>query len=338
MPSIKVKTRFGKTDFKYTISTPNNPNAKSIEKNLPTLFFIHAVYFAHDVYHLQFADPRVRRFNLVAFDLRQHGETTGDKLPEGYGQREATEDVAKLMDALKLPACHIVGMSLGTIIALQMAVSYPEKVASLFLISPLGIEEPPDIAAGRKEIHDCWCEAFTDSTGGKIDESALMDAVYGGLQLAFSNKSSTLISALIKNTLPPARKNWGPKGLVQHRIATLDIFVNRTSHSKEALSKINVPITLVHGLDDVAYPLEYTLEQEKQMRDAGINVKVAKIQNGAHFVAVDYGIEMNPVLHDHVMDAVKTDVPPAPADAVSPWDARLRKNGWIPGDVSDEDY
>ena len=32
-------------------------------------------------------------------------------------------------------------MSLGTIIALQMAISYPEKVASLFLISPLGLEE-----------------------------------------------------------------------------------------------------------------------------------------------------------------------------------------------------
>ncbi|KAJ8094855.1 hypothetical protein AAF712_009608 [Marasmius tenuissimus] len=334
MPSIKVKSSTGKTEFKYTISTPTNPNAKSIDKNLPTILFIHAVYLSRDVYHLQFADPRVRRFNLVAFDLRAHGETSGDKLPQGYGQIEAAEDVTKLMDALKLPACHIVGMSLGTIIALQMAISHPEKVASLFLISPLGLEEPADIAAGRQEIHDCWIEGFPD---GKVDEAALLDAVYGALQLAFSNKSSSLITALVKTTYPMAKKNWGPKDFQTYRTATLDFFLNRTSHTKETLSQIKVPVKLIHGLDDVAYPPEYTLEQEKLMKDAGVDVTLIKIPNAPHFVVVDYGVEMNQVLHDHVVGAVKTTVPPQPKDAVSPWDAILRKNGWVPGDDSDEE-
>jgi len=33
----------------------------------------------------------------VALDHRGHGETSGDKPPEGYGQVEAAEDVAKFM-------------------------------------------------------------------------------------------------------------------------------------------------------------------------------------------------------------------------------------------------
>ncbi|KAF9265895.1 alpha/beta-hydrolase [Marasmius fiardii PR-910] len=335
MPSIKVKSSTGKTDFKYTISTPSNPNAKSIDKNLPTILFIHAVYLSRDVYHLQFADPRVRRFNLVAFDLRRHGETTGDNLPQGYGQKEAAEDVAKLMDALKLPACHIVGMSLGTIIALQMAITYPDKVASLFLVSPLAIEEPADIADGRQEIHDCWCASYN---GGKLDETAQLDAVYGAMQLAFSNKHSTLITALIQSTYPKARKNWGSKDLTQYRIATLDFFINRFSHPKEDLSKIKVPVALVHGLDDVAYPLEYTLEQEKLMKDAGMDVKLTKVESAPHFVVVDYGVVMNQVLHDHIMDTVKISVPPQPVDVVSPWDVMLRKHGWVPEDASDDEH
>ncbi|ESK91575.1 alpha beta hydrolase fold protein [Moniliophthora roreri MCA 2997] len=334
MPSIKVKSSTGKTEFKYTISTPTSPNAKSIDKSLPTLLFIHAVYIPRNVYHLQFGDPRLRRFNLVSFDLRTHGETTGDKVPPGYGQKEAAEDVAKLIDALKLPACHVIGMSLGTIIALQLAVSYPDKVESLFLISPLGLEEPPEIAAGRTEIHDYWVEGFQDN---KIDEMELLDAIYGSLQLAFSNKTSSLISALVQVLYPTAKKIWGPKDFDAYTTSTLDFFTQRKGYSRQELSKIKAPVKLIHGLDDVAYPIEYTMEQEKLMKDAGLDVTFTTIAHAPHFIVVDYGLEVNGVLHDYVMKYAKGSVPPAPSDAVSPWDAQLRKAGWVPGDMSDDD-
>lgn len=46
----------------------------------------------------QFCDPRLRRFNLVSFDMRGgHGKTSGDKVPSHYGQDEAAEDIVKLM-------------------------------------------------------------------------------------------------------------------------------------------------------------------------------------------------------------------------------------------------
>ena len=46
---------------------------------------------------------------------------------------------------------------------------------------------------------------------------------------------------------------------------------------------------------------------------------------------------MNQVLHDHIVDAVKGTIPAQPKDVVSPWDAMLRKNGWVPEDVSDDE-
>ena len=45
----------------------------------------------------QFEDPLIRRFNCVALDLRSHGRTMSDALPEGYGAEEAAEDVALFM-------------------------------------------------------------------------------------------------------------------------------------------------------------------------------------------------------------------------------------------------
>jgi pimeloyl-ACP methyl ester carboxylesterase len=47
-------------------------------------------------YTAQFGDPSIRRFNLVAVDLRSHGETSGP-VPEGYDQEMATKDVIAFM-------------------------------------------------------------------------------------------------------------------------------------------------------------------------------------------------------------------------------------------------
>ena len=88
-----------------------------------------------------------------------------------------------------------------------------------------------------------------------------------------------------------AKKNWSPKDFLTYRIATLDFFLNRSGHSTATLSKIRVPVKLIHGLDDVAYPLEYSLEQEKLMKDSGVDVTLTQIPNAPHFVVTDYGVK-----------------------------------------------
>ena len=45
----------------------------------------------------QFEDPQIRRFNCVALDLRLYGRTTTEDIPEGYGAKDAAEDVALFM-------------------------------------------------------------------------------------------------------------------------------------------------------------------------------------------------------------------------------------------------
>ncbi|KAJ7668005.1 Alpha/Beta hydrolase protein [Mycena rosella] len=334
MPQIKIKSIAGSGNFHYTISTPKNPSAKSIDKKLPTVLLIHPVYIASELFQLQFADPSLRRFNLVALDLRSHGETSG-KVSPTYSREEAAADIVKFMEALRLPPCHFVGVSMGSCISMQVAISYPEKALSLTLISPLPLTEPPDVAEGREEIHDCWVEAFK---GSKVDQTALLDSVCGALQLGFSGQQTSLISALTARALPHALKNWGPTHLVEYRIATVDFFTKRTAQTAAAVSKIVCPVKLIHCGADIAYAIEYTAEVLKLLQENGVNAQIVEVPGAIHFGNVSHAKEINAQIHDSVIqNSPGMTIPPAQATVVSPFTAALMKVGYDNDEDSDDE-
>ncbi|KAJ7778081.1 Alpha/Beta hydrolase protein [Mycena metata] len=334
MPQVKIKSIAGSASIHYTISTPKNPNAKSIDKNIPTVILIHPVYIASELFQLQFADPNLRRFNLVALDLRSHGETVA-KVGATYGREEAAADVAKFMDALHLPPSHFVGVSMGSCISLQVGISYPQKALSLTMISPLPLTEPIDVAEGREEIHDCWVEAFKD---GKVDQVALLDSVCGALQLGFSGQQTSLINALVARAVPFALKNWGPSKLNEYRIATVDFFVKRTAQTPAAIRKISCPVKLLHCGADIAYPIEYTEEVLKLMLENGVNAQLIEIPGALHFGNVSSPKEINEQIHSNVIqNSPGMNIPPAQASVVSPFTAALMKAGYDNDEDSDSD-
>ncbi|KAK0220560.1 alpha/beta-hydrolase [Armillaria fumosa] len=325
MPTATVKSSTGKITFNYVISTPSSSSSMSINPNLPTLLFIHAVYHAQQVFQRQFEDPLIRRFNCVALDLRIHGRTISDALPEGYGAEEAAEDVALFMDEIKLPACHIMGLSMGTIVAISLAIYHPNKVASLFLVSPLGLKELPYVADGRREVAECWKEAYG---AGQLDMEVLSHAIYGVLQLGFSNKPDGLVNALVAFELPLALEVYSRKNLNQCDRATVDFCNNRREYSNVQLSRIHVPVKLVHCLGDIAYPQEYTEKFMRQLKSAGVIVTLDMIPEAPHFGIVTHADIVNHILHDFIIDTCRTTIPPPPQGVSSPWEAELVKAGW----------
>ncbi|MFJ5954503.1 alpha/beta fold hydrolase [Paenarthrobacter sp. NPDC092416] len=85
--------------------------------------------------------PRV----LVAPDLRGHGGA--DKPEEGYSLVEVAEDVAAVLDALQIPRAHVLGSSSGGYVAQQLAVTHPDRVASVVLVgAPLSLHSRPPFA------------------------------------------------------------------------------------------------------------------------------------------------------------------------------------------------
>ncbi|KAJ4483868.1 Alpha/Beta hydrolase protein [Lentinula aciculospora] len=335
MPYVEVTSSTGKTRFKYTICTPSSEKAKEIDQNLPTLLFIHPISIAEHIYHPQFCDSQLRRFNLVSFDLRGgHGGTTGDRVPPNYGQVEAAEDTIKLMDALYLPPCHFVAMSYGTTIVVQLAVMQPERVLSLFLISHLCLEIHPEIAEGHQEVYDLWVSAFPDESTVLTD--VIYDAGFGNTQYMFTNpKVSPLVMAMFNITYPIAMSKWDYHHLDQFRAMNLDCYINRKSHPKSTLARINCPVKLVHGDDDVAYPVSYAEKFLRRLEEAGVEASLFEVTGAPHYLSPDYATCINPILHDFVLQNSRFDLPsraPVPSCVVSPWEDALRQAGWKSGD------
>ena len=78
--------------------------------------------------------PVLRRaFTVVTYDVRGHGKT--GKPVEAYSISQFSNDAAKLITALALGPMHVIGLGMGGMIALQLAVNYPNLMRSLVVVN-----------------------------------------------------------------------------------------------------------------------------------------------------------------------------------------------------------
>jgi len=72
-------------------------------------------------------------YRVVVFDVRGHGRS--DKPPGPYSVPLFAQDTAALIRALEAAPAHVVGISMGGMIALQLAVDEPALVRSLVVVN-----------------------------------------------------------------------------------------------------------------------------------------------------------------------------------------------------------
>ncbi len=88
------------------------------------------------------------RYRCLTLDWRDTGNS-GPSPVEQYSIRDMAGDVAGLIRALDLGKSHLIGLSMGGAVAQEVALTYPELVASLVLAStfcerPMPVEVPAD--------------------------------------------------------------------------------------------------------------------------------------------------------------------------------------------------
>lgn len=97
----------------------------------PWIVFLHGAGNDHSVWALQTRAFAARGWNVLAPDLPGHGRSGGDALDT----IEALADWAlRLLDAAAIPHCALVGHSMGSLIALHLAATAPQRVTRLALV------------------------------------------------------------------------------------------------------------------------------------------------------------------------------------------------------------
>ncbi len=118
----------------------NNNNAnlyyeefgKSQEAGVDTIVFSHGYLFSHEMFLSQ-VDYLMSNYRVIVYDQRGHGQS--DVPNDGYSIEELTSDALAVINELADGAVHFVGMSIGGLIGLRLALQAPDKLKSLTVIN-----------------------------------------------------------------------------------------------------------------------------------------------------------------------------------------------------------
>lgn len=94
--------------------------------------------------------PHLHAFDLVALDFAGHGHS--EHRPQGarYHMMDNLWDLDAVLDELRWDRCHLLGHSLGGVVATTYAAAAPERVGRLITLDGLGsLSAPPDETAER---------------------------------------------------------------------------------------------------------------------------------------------------------------------------------------------
>ena len=198
------------------------------------------------------------RFTVLSYDTRGHGQSSvsGDE----FGFDTLAADVIALMDCLGINRAKFVGLSLGGMTGLALALSHPDRVERVICCDARA--DAPD---GYKAM---WDKNIA------LSESGNMDAVVDGtMQRWFSSAfRADPANATLLTTVREMILRTPPEGYrkAARCLQTLDLL--------RSLDQIRRPVQFIVGESDPAAPLPVV--QDMANRVAGAEVHV--IPGAAH--------------------------------------------------------
>ena len=93
------------------------------------MLLIQGMSATHLAWGRPFLDELERSFECIVFDNRGMGLSGRAELP--FAIADLAADTAALLDALELETAHVVGISMGGMIAQELALAHPERIRTL---------------------------------------------------------------------------------------------------------------------------------------------------------------------------------------------------------------
>lgn len=203
-----------------------------------------------------------RGFRVVRFDHRDIGLSTkldaaglpdlprlitrallGLPVPAPYTLADMAQDVVGLLDHLDIDSAHIVGVSMGGMIAQQLVIDAPSRVRSL-----TSIMSTPGNKRHLLGMRPAAVRAFLGSRPRTQEEGAeymihLYEVLHAGATPFPLERTRARVQEVIA-------RSWYPAGFPRHLAAIL-----ASGDRTKALAAVRVPTLVLHGENDPLVPI-----------------------------------------------------------------------------------
>jgi pimeloyl-ACP methyl ester carboxylesterase len=197
-----------------------------------------------------------RNFYVIRFDNRDAGLSThldglgtpnlaavmSKQARPPYTLDDMADDAAGLLDALGIPAAHVVGASMGGFVSQLLTIHHPEKVLTLTsIMSALGGVD--DVAAAPEVTAALLAPPPADSEG-LIEWGVSMSRLLGGPRYFEEERSRAMRVRAVARAVSLS-------GTLRQLAAII-----AAQSRREALGRTRIPVLVLHGDSDPLVPVE----------------------------------------------------------------------------------
>lgn len=234
-------------------------------------------------------------FYVIRFDNRDSGHSShlaelgspdlisifmGKKTAVPYGLADMADDALSLMDYLEIEVAHLVGVSMGAMIAQELCVAHPESVLSLAsIMSSTGAKKVGAPSTGVVNL------LLASMANGGVDPFEFAKVI--------SSPGYPFVEENVRNKLAQhAARSVDVEGTMRQLAAVLT-----TADRTEELRRLSIPTVVIHGSDDPLVDI------------SGGRATAAAIR-GAKFIEMpgmghDVPIEAWPTIRDEIVSNAK---------------------------------
>ncbi len=233
------------------------------EKN--TIVFIHGVGLTKEIWYPQI--NFFKTYNTLTYDLLGHGKTHLKKTKVSF--EDFNNQLLKLINELNFSKFHLVGFSLGALIARHFASEYSDRLCSLIIHGSIykRTEEQKRVVKNRFEV-------------AKLDRPA---SKHNTLRRWLSEDFTKKNPEIYKNIYSILDKNNRLDFLKSY-----EIFVNYVD-SDEMIKKINVNTLITTGENDVGSTPEMSRNLSKMIKGSSF----IEIKKGKHLCSIECVDDVN---------------------------------------------
>ena len=224
-----------------------------------------------------------KKYRVIVFDNRGVGGSAAPHTP--YSTEFMADDTAGLLDALEVDKAHILELSLGGMIAQELALKYPQRVKSLILATT---------AVGPRS----WATHVL-GTMLRLNQEGVNQETLTTLRLSwlftdkfFDNPElvRTVIDTMLANPYPQPVHAYARQ------------FDAATEHdTRDRIGKISAPTLVLVGKEDILLPIQMSEELA-----AGIpNAELVVLEGGGHGFLVEIAGKFNRAVLDFLENVKK---------------------------------